>query len=162
MTSAAGRLFDAAAALVIGHHDASFEAEGPMRLEALCRLRREPMPLPVERDAAGIWRSDWSPLIGMLTDRDVPARDRAEVFHASMAGILRDQARRVREQRPVRRVGLCGGVFQNRVLTERAVALLEADGFQVFLPERLPANDAAISFGQAVEACARETGQASR
>jgi hydrogenase maturation protein HypF len=41
------------------------------------------------------------------------------------------------------------------VLTEAAVALLKAHDFDVRLPDELPANDAAISFGQAVEADAR-------
>jgi hydrogenase maturation protein HypF len=37
------------------------------------------------------------------------------------------------------------------VLTEQALALLTADGFSVHLPERLPVNDAGISFGQVIE-----------
>ena len=52
------------------------------------------------------------------------------------------------------RVGLGGGVFQNRVLTEQVHALLTAAGFEVLIPERLPVNDAAISYGQLVEATA--------
>jgi len=46
---------------------------------------------------------------------------------------------------------LSGGVFQNRALTEQAVALLENDGFRVMLPEAVPVNDAGISFGQVIE-----------
>jgi hydrogenase maturation protein HypF len=49
------------------------------------------------------------------------------------------------------RVGLSGGVFQNRVLTEQAQVLLTGAGFQVLIPERLPMNDASISYGQLVE-----------
>ncbi len=48
-------------------------------------------------------------------------------------------------------------MFQNRRLTEAAVAALTDDGFTVLLHERLPCNDAAISVGQVVEALARET-----
>jgi hydrogenase maturation protein HypF len=51
----------------------------------------------------------------------------------------------------VTHIGLCGGVFQNRVLTERVIALLEADDFTVCLPETVPVNDAGISFGQIIE-----------
>jgi acetolactate synthase regulatory subunit len=43
-------------------------------------------------------------------------------------------------------------VFQNRQLTERALRLLRDDGFRVYLPEDLPTNDAAIGFGQIIEA----------
>jgi hydrogenase maturation factor HypF (carbamoyltransferase family) len=34
---------------------------------------------------------------------------------------------------------------------------LAADGFEVRIPEKLPVNDAAISFGQIVETLARMT-----
>jgi hydrogenase maturation protein HypF len=47
-------------------------------------------------------------------------------------------------------------VFQNRVLAERVIELLEDAGFEVYLPQTLPCNDAALSFGQAAEAAARE------
>jgi hydrogenase maturation factor HypF (carbamoyltransferase family) len=33
-------------------------------------------------------------------------------------------------------------------------ALLNAAGFEVLIPERLPVNDAAISYGQLIEAAA--------
>jgi hydrogenase maturation protein HypF len=51
---------------------------------------------------------------------------------------------------------LCGGVFQNRVLAEQSIGLLEQAGFRVCVPERLPCNDAALSFGQAAEIAARD------
>jgi hydrogenase maturation factor HypF (carbamoyltransferase family) len=34
--------------------------------------------------------------------------------------------------------------------------MLEADGFDVFLPQALPCNDAALSYGQAAEVAARQ------
>jgi hydrogenase maturation protein HypF len=156
-TSAAGRLFDAAAALIGKHTHASFEAEGPMLLESLCRSSAHSVDLPLEKDANGIWRSDWEPLLDSMVaaERSPPAR--AEEFHSGMARIVLQQARKVRDERGVDNVGLCGGVFQNRVLSEQVVALLMADGFCVFLPEVLPCNDAALSFGQAAELAARET-----
>ena len=52
-------------------------------------------------------------------------------------------------------VALGGGVFMNRYLTERAVALLQTAGFTVALSQELPPNDGAVSFGQAVVAQAR-------
>jgi hydrogenase maturation protein HypF len=51
----------------------------------------------------------------------------------------------------VARVGLAGGVFQNRILTERAMGRLQAEGFEVFLGRQLPMNDAGLSFGQEIE-----------
>jgi hydrogenase maturation protein HypF len=54
-------------------------------------------------------------------------------------------------------VGFSGGVFQNRILAERALALLREDGFDVFWSSRIPVNDAGISCGQIVEFAQRET-----
>ncbi len=155
-SSAAGRIFDAAAAMVLGLPTTSFEAQGPMRLEALCRDPAEALALPLAADREGILRSDWEPLLGMLTDRRLGRQQRAEIFHASMAAVIRDQARALRECFDIAQVGLGGGVFQNRFLVEQVVAILEADGFTVCLPCALPCNDAALSFGQAAELAARE------
>ncbi len=154
-TSAAGRLFDAAAALVIGCETVSFEAQGPMQLEALCREGAEPTALPLGRDERGLLRSDWAPLLPMLRDERLPKAARAERFHASMARVLLDQATAIRRFAEFDHVGLTGGVFQNRVLAGQAQALLEADGFNVCIPRVLPCNDAALCFGQAAEIAAR-------
>ncbi|MEJ2326220.1 MAG: Sua5/YciO/YrdC/YwlC family protein [Chromatiaceae bacterium] len=149
------RLFDAAAAIVCDLPSASFEAQGPMLLEALCSKRAAGVALPLARDAEGVLRSDWQPLLGLLTDESVDRARRAEAFHASMAGVLLSQARAASECHDIAQIGLGGGVFQNRFLAELATALLEADGYEVCLPSALPCNDAALSFGQAAEYAAR-------
>jgi hydrogenase maturation protein HypF len=153
-TTAVGRLFDAAAALVGLCLKASYEGEAPMRLEALCEDVVPPVALPLARDATGIWRSDWAPLVPAMRDARLVPAVRAAMFHSSLAHALCKQALAVREHTGVARVGLSGGVFQNRVLTEQAHALLTNAGFEVLIPERLPVNDAAISYGQLIEAAA--------
>ena len=155
-TTAAGRLFDAASALVCGTTHVSFEAQGPMQLEAHCQGQGDIVELPLAADGSGLLRTDWSPLLYMLTDRALSRRRRAESFHSSMAAALEQQAHAIAARYTVRRVGLAGGVFQNRVLTSQVVDRLEASGFSVFLGELLPANDAALSFGQAAEMAARD------
>jgi hydrogenase maturation protein HypF len=128
-----------------------------MRLEALCEESAAPLALPLARDTAGIWRSDWAPLVpAMLDGRCTPAA-RAALFHASLAQALCEQALAVREHTGVVRVGLGGGVFQNRILSEQVQARLTAAGFEVLIPQRLPVNDAAISYGQLIEAAAAQT-----
>jgi hydrogenase maturation protein HypF len=155
-TSAAGRLFDAAAALICDLQQTSFEAQGPMMLEALCRQARAPLKLPQRLDENGILRSDWQPLLAMMADDSRSKVWRAETFHSSMASVVLEQARRIRDDARIDQVGLCGGVFQNQVLTDQTVALLASDGFRVLLSDKLPCNDAALSFGQAAELAARE------
>ncbi|MDH5456862.1 MAG: carbamoyltransferase HypF, partial [Gammaproteobacteria bacterium] len=154
-TSAAGRLFDAAAALILGVHQASFEAQGPMQLEALCGPATEPLPLGLEDDGE-VLRIDWSPLLPVLADSSTDPARRAALFHASVAAALVTQAEALRVRHDFARVGLTGGVFQNRVLCEQVTARLEEAGFEVFLPLAVPCNDAGLSFGQAAEAAAME------
>ena len=150
-TTAVGRLFDAAAAIVCDEGQVSFEAQGPMMLEAVCASDGEAIPLPLAEDADGILRSDWASLLPMLGDGAMAPATRSAIFHASMARALYDQARRIRERRNVDRIGLAGGVFQNRALVDRIIALFAADDIDVYLPRSLPCNDAAISFGQLAE-----------
>jgi len=153
-TTAVGRLFDAAAALLGICLHTSYEGEAPMCLEALCEEPAHPLPMPLARDALGVWRSDWGPLVHAMLDECRDSAARAAMFHASLAQTLCEQALAVRDDSGVRRVGLSGGVFQNRVLTEMAQALLIAEGFEVLIPERLPVNDGGISYGQLIEAAA--------
>ncbi len=150
-TTAAGRLFDAAAALTGVCREASYEGQGPMLLEAACQGPAEPVELPLVQLASGLWTSNWEALLPMLLDASRSLAGRAACFHASLANTLLQQARRARSAYAINHVGLSGGVFQNRVLTEQTMALLEADGFDVTLPEAIPVNDAGLSFGQVIE-----------
>ena len=156
VTSAAGRLFDAAAAVICNLGNASFEAQGPMQLEALCRNRAHPVDLELAECDDGILRVDWQPLLETIGDSSVEPALRAEIFHASMAASVVRQAAEARERLGVQRIGLCGGVFQNRCLADQTLALLEGARFDVYLPQLLPCNDAALSYGQAAEVAARE------
>jgi len=153
--SAVGRLFDAAAAMLLPIRRISHEAEAAMRLEALAEGDGRPLDLPHRRDPAGVLRCDWRPLIRHLGDAHIPTCRRAADFHATLVQVLRWQAGAAREASGVTTIGLAGGVFQNRRLTEAAVEALERDGFTVLLHERLPCNDAAISIGQVMEYLAR-------
>jgi hydrogenase maturation protein HypF len=150
-TTSAGRLFDAAAALTGVCTDASFEGQGPMLLEALCHGSMTAVNMPLLQDDSGTWVADWEPLLEVLLDDCRSGKERATVFHASMADTLLQQARLARSAQDISEIGLSGGVFQNRVLTELAVSLLENDGFRVTLPQHIPVNDAGISYGQVIE-----------
>ena len=151
--SSVGRLFDAAAALLGLSLVTSYEGQAAMALEAVSGgASGTAIRLPLVRQADGLWLSDWAPLLPMLQDSRISVRTRGARFHASLAQSLLDQARAVRDDRGVNGIGLTGGVFQNRLLTEQIVDLLRADAFEVYLSERIPTNDAGISFGQVIEA----------
>ncbi|NNK32275.1 MAG: carbamoyltransferase HypF [Xanthomonadales bacterium] len=156
-TSAVGRLFDAAAALVLDRSVASFEGQGPMELEQIAQNGCEAVPLPISPDDSGVLRSDWAPLLPVLGNRGLSASERAGIFHETLAQALMDQAMKAGERVEFDAVGLSGGVFQNRHLAERVVELLTARGIAVRLHREIPANDGGLSFGQIIEAAARET-----
>ncbi|TCV80118.1 carbamoyltransferase HypF [Sulfurirhabdus autotrophica] len=150
-TYSVGRLFDAAASLVGLLQTASFEGQGPMLLEAVAVPGIVPVNLPLQRNGEGIWESDWSPLLSVLTDESLSVAERAGCFHSSMVHALLAQAIRAREEHGIKVIGLSGGVFQNKILSEQVVSLLERHNFIPRLAERVPCNDSGICFGQIVE-----------
>jgi hydrogenase maturation protein HypF len=111
--------------------------------------------LPLERDAAGIWRADWQPLLPMLCDSSKSVGERAAGLHLSLADAIANIALTLAEERRVERIGLTGGVFQNDRLATAAKRALEARGFKVHMPEQIPCNDAGLSYGQVIEYLAR-------
>ncbi len=154
-TSAVGRLFDAAAAFTGLNYRSTFEGQGPMLLEAAVNGDAKPIALPLLVDGNGILRASWAPLVPMLMDSYRSRAEGAAIFHASLAQSLVDQAKALREKHGAFTVGLSGGVFQNRVLTEAALARLAAAGFDTCLGQQIPCNDAGISYGQIIEAASR-------
>jgi hydrogenase maturation protein HypF len=153
-STAVGRLFDAAAALVLGITHTSYEAQGPMQLEAVAAPAAAAQGLPLGVDPDGLVRVDWAPLLDVLCDATRSPAERAGYFHDALAQTILRIAEHERGRRDDFAVGFSGGVFQNRRLADAAQALLQAAGFRVHLPVALPANDAGISFGQIVEAAA--------
>ena len=154
VTSSAGRLFDAAAAIAGVCATTTFEGQAAMALEAAVDPDVEgayEMSL-VEEDGRVL--VDWEPMVlAMLADArsGQPASAMATRFHAGLIDAIVSVA--VRIGHPT--VALSGGCFQNRVLTEGAAAALSREGFEVLQHRRVPPNDGGISLGQLVIAAAR-------
>ena len=150
-SSAAGRVFDALAALVLGVTETSFEGQGPMWLEACARPAGDFPELPIAADADGVLRIDWAPLLESCMDGRIDRGERAGAAHAALADAICRVAESERARSGVAVAGLTGGVFQNRRLLELAADGLERRGFRVLLPERVPCNDGGLSYGQVAE-----------
>ena len=151
-TTAIGRLFDGAAALTNIIHQTSFEGQGPMLLEAAAlQGNATAINLPMHKDPAGIWRSDWSPLLPQLLNKKKTVADRARCFHETLAQLVLQQAKKIQAEYGDFAVGLCGGVFQNALLTERVITLLQEHSVRVYVPQQIPVNDAGLCYGQIVE-----------
>ncbi len=150
-SSSAGRLFDAAAALLGVCVYASSEAEGPIKLEAMCDKRiKQQYRFTVTRKN-GYYVIDTDGLfLGMLRDLK-QGKDRcliASKFHNSMAEIIVAVARRLSRSLRVKNVALSGGVFQNNFLKTKVKTELSDSGLGVFTNITTPVNDLNISLGQ--------------
>ena len=156
-TSAVGRLFDAAAALLGLVDNASFEGQGPMWLETVASHGRvgNGEPLACRFNEHGLLVADWQGLLAPLCDERITIANRAAGFHATLAATLVEQAHLLRERHGGFAVGLSGGVFQNRRLAEPAIDALKEGGFPVHVPAAIPCNDGGLSGGQIIEAMAR-------
>jgi hydrogenase maturation protein HypF len=181
ITTSAGRLFDAIAALLDLHQQVTFEGQAAMALEfAADPDVEDAYPLPVSTDdrrqtpdgrpqmavkdearedgslrlGSGRGVLDWEPLVeAVLEDlqRGVKPGIIAGRFHNALVDAILGVARAVGEPR----VALTGGCFQNRWLTERAARRLGEAGFEVLLHRQVPPNDGGISLGQVAVAAAR-------
>ncbi len=158
--SSVGRLFDAASALLGLGDYSSFEGQGPMLLEALlddsidAGMTTSCRSLPLYEEEINkqiILLADWSELLPMLLNKKHSSKEKSLRFHQQMAETLVAQAKKIRHLKGELRIGLSGGVFQNKYLTETLFKRLQEENFAVFLPEKVPYNDAGLCFGQIME-----------
>lgn len=73
-------------------------------------------------------------------------------FHRRLAGMIVSACEKAREETGINTVALSGGVYQNKLLLDYSVTMLEGRGFHVLRHHLLPPNDGGISLGQAVAA----------
>jgi hydrogenase maturation protein HypF len=158
LSSSAGRLFDAVAALLSVRDTINYEGQAAVELEQLAdpgetgSYRAEVTgPGPFIIESAGLVRA----VTGELTE-GAPTPLIAARFHNGVAALIEDGCALARERHGLDTVALSGGVFQNLIVAERAAARLEARGFRVLTHSRVPCNDGGISLGQAVVAGARD------
>jgi hydrogenase maturation protein HypF len=149
LTSSCGRLFDAVASLIGLRQEATFEGQAAIELEMATRAGVHDS-YSFEIGASEI---DMRPAIREIV-RDVQSRTDnrmiASKFHNTIAAVISEVCRRIREREGLNRVCLSGGTFQNMYLLERAVRLLRKRGFEVFMHSAVPPNDGGIALGQAV------------
>ncbi|MEV0308268.1 hypothetical protein AB0H91_11760 [Nonomuraea fuscirosea] len=159
IASSAGRLFDAAAALLDLCVVNGFEGEAAIRLElaAAAHPGSEPLAWRLER-REGLWVYDAVATLRHLLEVKAdgePAGRIAAAFHATVAAVTVLLCERAAAEHDVTQVCLSGEVFQNRLLALDVLARLTAAGFEPYIGEQVPVNDGGISYGQAAVAAAR-------
>jgi hydrogenase maturation protein HypF len=152
VSTSAGRLFDAVAALTLGITHVDFEGQAAMYLEAAC-----------DAGAAGVYDFeivdaqplivDWRPMVRQLladVRRGEPPPAIATRFHRGLARAVVEVCRRF-TNRPV---VLTGGVFQNRFLVEHIAEHFDSRQ-SLGLPGVIPPGDGGLAAGQLAVAVAR-------
>ncbi|MEX0704109.1 MAG: carbamoyltransferase HypF [Planctomycetales bacterium] len=144
-TTSAGRLFDAAAAILLPLPVAQFDGQAAMMLEAAADPSADgtyPLPLSDQSPA----QLDWRPLFAALWNdlrTGVTPGAIATRFHRALADGISAVARRYFALPVV----FGGGVFQNRLLTETVVQAIDGPR-RLRLPGRIPPNDGGLAAGQ--------------
>jgi hydrogenase maturation protein HypF len=158
LTSSAGRLFDAVAAILNLCDAVTYEAQAAIRLESIAdpqEAGRYPFEIAARQ---GPWTLDFGPTIRAIVKerrRGAAVSEIAAKFHNTVAAAAVQVCRFVRGERNINVVALSGGVFQNALLLRRTVEALQAQQFTVFTNTAVPPNDGGLALGQAAVALAR-------
>lgn len=157
MTSSIGRLFDAAAALAGGRQKVNYEGQAAIEFEALVDdAEGESYSFGLNQDRVEV-RGVVEALIKDAAAGIHPSKISAK-FHNGLADILRVGTLRIKRDSGINDVILSGGVWQNITLLRRTLALLNEEGFKVYIHKEVPTNDGGLSLGQAVIAAMRMRG----
>ncbi len=157
-TSSMGRLFDAASAIIGIRDRISYEGQAAIELEAAANHGEEgsyPFQVKaeeVEGRAHPVWVVDAGPLLeAILLDLEngVERGVIAARFHGAVVDLSTLITGRIAEATGVNTVALSGGVFQNRLLSNKLISRLNSLGLEVFTNRLVPSNDGGLSLGQA-------------
>jgi hydrogenase maturation protein HypF len=164
LTSSMGRLFDSVAALVGIADDAHYEGEAAILLEAAANLAETGSYRFELRETTAPGQPmliDPGPVLtAILEDIDdgVAVGDISMRFHRAVVECIVGVCETATKAAGTGYVALAGGVFMNRIVFGEAVRALSAARMSPLTHVRLPVNDGAVSFGQAVVAWARRHG----
>jgi hydrogenase maturation protein HypF len=155
LTSSCGRLFDAVSALLGIRGVIQYDAQAAIELEMLAsdapgEMDSYPFSLADENGVSIIRLRDLFDAIVSDLRADTSKSIIAARFHNTVAGMVGQVSRLISNKTGLDRVALSGGVFQNRLLLEKSINLLEVDGFRVFTHRQVPCNDGGVSLGQVV------------
>ncbi len=184
-TSSMGRLFDAVSAIADVRQVVSYEAQAAIELQMLIdekengtypwdikqkakhstaqpgaqehKAERLPKSFESIKDVENI-EIDAAPLIRAVVadvQAGVPVPVIAARFHNSVADMVGQVCRLLRDETGLNTVALSGGVWQNVALLQRTQDRLHEDGFEVYVHQLVPPNDGGLSLGQAAVANAQ-------
>lgn len=152
LTCGAGRIFDAASALLGLCERSSFDSEAPVRLESAVISRSEEY-YPFSLTGTVCLGDTFRELIRDIGRNKISTA--ATKFHNTIAQVILAVCLKMRNDTGLNDVVLSGGVFQNRYLLEKSLYLLSMNRFTVYTNHQVPPNDGGISLGQLMVAAER-------
>ena len=152
LASSTGRLFDAVSSLIGLCNIISYEGQAAILLEKIANRDVQdtyPYEIKYKDDKYEICTGNMIRAVveDLLCGKNVSLI--SGVFHRSIAGIVGNICKILRDKSNLNDVVLSGGVFQNRLLLELTVRELENNSFKVYTHSKVPANDGGICLGQA-------------
>ncbi len=149
-TSSMGRLFDAVASLLLNINKTSYEGEAAIQLENLAKSYNN-IHKPFLADSyfstvSSLPANKAIYLIkAILNDlkKGIRPDKIAYYFHISLVDLIR----LIATENNIKKIAFSGGVFQNELLIDMIISLLQ-NNFKLFFHKQLSPNDENISFGQ--------------
>ncbi len=142
-----GRLFDAVSALLDICHYNSYEGQAPIELENIAARAQEGYPLHIGVD--GDTKMLFEDIVYAISNNVDKAQIARGFIDAVADYIVSIAGNHKQELDDKKQVVLSGGTFLNRILLERVITELEAQGFNVYIASQLPPGDGGICLGQA-------------
>lgn len=157
-TSSLGRVFDAAAALIVPDLGlaTTYEAQGPMMLEHLAREYlsysqvASPGHVRLPETSASTIPELFAELFAPEHFQTRPLGLTAALLHDGLARIIADQLVAQARSRGIELVGVTGGCALNRLLVGGIRTRVTGAGLRFLEHTSVPANDGGLSLGQAI------------
>lgn len=153
LTSSIGRLFDAVSSIIGIRNTINYEGQAAIELEAsLDKSVTDSYHYQIEENR-GVLIIDPGRMINSVVE-DVRSGISQSIiaarFHNSLAEVVGNVCRIIRDKTGYSIVALSGGVWQNMTLLSRTIRVLNKQNFKVIIHHKIPTNDGGISFGQAI------------
>ena len=175
-SSGLGRLFDGISALCGIKHEANYEGQGAVLLEAAAGETEETYPYIINKVRVDAVQSplmeeageeistskyviETETMIKSIYEDVLADKDNSYIaagFMNTLVSAAAEMCARIRDDTGLNRVVLSGGSFQNMYLLKNLSSMLKDAGFEVFRHSRVSCNDEGLSFGQCAVAAARK------
>jgi hydrogenase maturation protein HypF len=149
-TSSCGRIFDMVSSLIGIKDEVSYEGEAAILLEMESMKDKNFDFYDFKLNENEIIEIDFSSVIENIIF-DLEKYDKSYIgrkFHNTIAKIIFELSKILREKYKTKKIGFSGGVFQNRLLINLICDIFKDSDFEIYFHERVPPNDGGISLGQ--------------